>query len=60
MGQQVGQAERGGDAGRQVLELWQEPDHRVGDDNADLGEAPKISVCTHTTALRSWRSLLYL
>lgn len=28
------------------LKLWQKPDSRIWDDNADLGEAPKVAVCT--------------
>ena len=49
MGQQVGQAQCGAQRGCQILELRQQPHHRVGDDDTDLGKAPNIPVCKPTT-----------
>jgi hypothetical protein len=51
MGQQVGQAQCGAQRGCKILEFRQQPHHRVGDDDADLGKAPNVPVCKRTTTL---------
>lgn len=53
VGQQVGKAQRGGDGSCQVLELREQPHNGVGDDNADLGEAPNVPVCAPATTQSS-------